>query len=175
MRDEAQLMADHFRIRQVLERYCRGIDRLDAALIDSVYWPEATDDHGVYSGPGRDFSAFIIPMLRDGFDATMHVLGQSNIRVEGVRAAADTYFQAYHRRAAYGGIAIDIAAGRYADVFEKRGDEWRISDRVVVMDWTDTRQGLEGAAFGLDIFTTGRRDRDDPSYRAYRDALGRDF
>lgn len=173
--DDLQTMADHFSIRAVLERYCRGIDRLDAALIDSVYWPEATDDHGVYSGPGKDFSAFIIPMLRDGYDATMHVIGQSNIRVEGDRAAADTYFQAYHRRAQDGGIALDIAAGRYADVFEKRGGEWRISDRVVVMDWTDTRIGLEGAAFGLGIFTTGRRDGDDASYHAYRTALGRDF
>ncbi len=175
MPDDIQLMADHFQIRQVLERYCRGIDRLDAALIDSVYWPEATDDHGVYKGPGKDFAAFIIPMLRDGFDATMHMLGQSNIRVEGASAAADTYFQAYHRRAADGGIAIDIAAGRYADLFEKRGGEWRIHDRVVVMDWTDTRTGLEGAAFGLDIFTVGRRGMDDPSYAFYRSALGKAF
>ena len=65
MQDTLNEVIAHHRIRQVLERYCRGIDRLDAALIDSVYWDDATDNHGIYVGPGKDFSAFIIPMLRD--------------------------------------------------------------------------------------------------------------
>ena len=90
MQDTLNEVIAHHRIRQVLERYCRGIDRLDAALIDSVYWDDATDNHGIYVGPGKDFAAFIVPMLRDAFTATMHFIGQSNIAVTGDRAAADT-------------------------------------------------------------------------------------
>ena len=167
MQDTLNEVIAHHRIRQVLERYCRGIDRLDAALIDSVYWDDATDNHGMYVGPGKDFSAFIVPMLRDAFTATMHFIGQSNIAVTGDRAAADTSFVAYHPRNDEGGAVVDVAAGRYADMLERRGDEWRLKDRTVVMDWVETRHGLDRAALALASFTNGTRDRDDLSYGAY--------
>ena len=92
MQTELNELIGHHRIRQTLERYCRGIDRLDAALIDSVYWDDATVNHGIYIGPGPDFSAFIIPMLREAYECTMHFLGQSNIVVTGERAAGDSYW-----------------------------------------------------------------------------------
>jgi len=167
MQDTLNEVIAHHRIRQVLERYCRGIDRLAAALIDSVYWDDATDNHGIYVGPGKDFAAFIVPMLRDAFTATMHFIGQSNIAVTGDRAAADTYFVAYHTRSEEAGAVVDVAAGRYADMLERRGDEWRIRDRTVVMDWVETRHGLDRAALALASFTNGTRDRDDLSYGAY--------
>lgn len=168
MQDTLNEVIAHHRIRQVLERYCRGIDRLDAGLIDSVYWDDATDNHGIYVGPGKDFSAFIIPMLQGAFTATMHVIGQSNISVTGDRGAADTYFVAYHTRNEDAGAVVDVAAGRYADMLERRGDEWRIRDRTVVMDWVETRHGLDRAALALASFTNGARDMTDLSYDAYR-------
>lgn len=167
MQDAFEELIDHHRIRQTLERYCRGIDRLDAGLIDSVYWEDSTDDHGIYVGPGPGFSAFIVPMLREAFERTMHVIGQSNIAVHGDRAAADTYFVAYHTRREDGAGVIDVAAGRYADRLERRGGEWRIKDRTVVMDWVETRRGLENAALALDGFVNGARDGSDLSYEAY--------
>lgn len=172
MQDMLNEVIDHHRIRQTLERYCRGIDRLDAALIDSVYWEDSTDNHGIYVGPGPEFSAFIIPMLREAFTGTMHVIGQSNIAVTGARAAADTYFVAYHTRREGGGTVVDVAAGRYADKLERRGADWKIKDRTVVMDWVETRHGLDRAALALESFVTGRRDGDDLSYDAYRWAAG---
>ncbi len=167
MHDALNEMIDHHRIRQMLERYCRGIDRLDAALIDSVYWEDSTDNHGIYVGPGPGFSAFIVPMLREAFDRTMHLIGQSNISVHGDKAAADTYFVAYHTRREGGDSVIDVAAGRYADMLERRGGDWKIKDRTVVMDWVETRHGLENSALALDTFTNGTRDRSDTSYAAY--------
>ena len=62
---------------------------------------------------------------------------------------------------------VDVAAGRYADMLERRGDEWRLKDRTVVMDWVETRHGLDRAALALASFTNGTRDRDDLSYGAY--------
>jgi len=41
-------LSDHDAIRQVAARYARGVDRLDGDLMKSAYWPEATDDHGVF-------------------------------------------------------------------------------------------------------------------------------
>jgi hypothetical protein len=172
MRDTVQEMADQFMIRAVLERYCRGVDRLDAALIDSVYWDGATDNHGPYTGPGKDFSAYIIPRLRETYWMTMHAISQSNIVVSQDRAAGDTYFLAHHVRRAADGDFVDVAVGRYVDLFERRNGEWRIKDRLVVMDWMETRQTRETQSVRLEHLTSGRRDATDPSYDAIRRACG---
>jgi hypothetical protein len=70
-------------IERVLLRYCRGIDRLDEDLIRSVYHDGATDDHGVYQGDGKAFAAFIVPLLRDAYRATMHAIHNCLIEVDG--------------------------------------------------------------------------------------------
>lgn len=151
-------------IRDVLERYCRGIDRLDADLVNSVYWDEAIDDHGIYKGPGKDFAAFVIPMLRDNFAGTMHALNQSLIVLDGSRANVETYFCAYHWRGNHGSQGIEIVGGRYVDVLEQRNGEWRIRDRVVIIEWARNDKNIEPSSFPLDVFVPGRRDRQDIAY-----------
>ena len=157
-------IADRIAIRDVLDRYCRGIDRLDADLVNSVYWDEAIDDHGIYKGPGKDFAAFVIPMLREHFTGTMHALNQSLIELDGARARAETYFSAYHWRGDRGSQGIEIVGGRYVDVLEERGGEWRIRDRVVIIEWARTDDDIKPSSFPLDVFVPGRRDSNDPAY-----------
>ena len=36
--------------REAARRYSYGVDRLDAEVMKSAYWPDATDDHGVFVG-----------------------------------------------------------------------------------------------------------------------------
>ncbi|MCK9470111.1 MAG: nuclear transport factor 2 family protein, partial [Porticoccaceae bacterium] len=57
---ELQEMLDRHKIYQVLTRYCRGVDRGDAALIKSVYHDDAIDDHGMFKGLGKDFADWIV-------------------------------------------------------------------------------------------------------------------
>ncbi|MCJ7436647.1 MAG: nuclear transport factor 2 family protein, partial [Acidimicrobiia bacterium] len=45
-----QDLAAQQEIRDVLIRYTRGIDRMDADLVRSTYHPDAHDDHGAYQG-----------------------------------------------------------------------------------------------------------------------------
>ncbi|MEL7130563.1 MAG: nuclear transport factor 2 family protein, partial [Pseudomonadota bacterium] len=42
---------------------------------------------------------------------------------------------AYHQFDVEGAPQEKVVGGRYLDVIEKRGDEWKISSRVYVMDW----------------------------------------
>jgi hypothetical protein len=42
---EIALLAAEREIRAALARYCRGIDRMEAELVRSVYHPDAHDDH----------------------------------------------------------------------------------------------------------------------------------
>jgi hypothetical protein len=50
-----------------------------------------------------------------------------------------------------------VGFGRYLDRFERRGGEWRIAFRQVLVDIA--RPGLDPGEFAA-----GRRDRRDPSY-----------
>src|SRR6476469_9276615 len=45
---ELRAMIDRAQIAELSSRYSRAVDRLDADLLRSVYWPDGTDDHGAY-------------------------------------------------------------------------------------------------------------------------------
>jgi len=154
-------IADRLAIADALARYARGVDRLDAELIRSTYWPDAQDDHGPFQGSRDEFVAWVIPFLREHYAAHSHMLGQSHIRLAGTRAGVETYFTAWELSRDTEGDHIGVIGGRYADRFEKRADEWRIARRTVVFDWTG------GFAAGTFVFphAAGTRTGSDPSYR----------
>ena len=76
--DVAWLVAQQ-ELRDLYHRYCRGIDRRDLDLVRDCYHPDATDDHGEYSGGVDGFIDHVRASLTR-FERTMHVLG--NILVE---------------------------------------------------------------------------------------------
>ena len=47
-------------VEAVLTRYCRALDRADLALMETVYWPDGEDIHGIYVGRASEFVPFII-------------------------------------------------------------------------------------------------------------------
>ena len=154
-------------IREVLERYCRGIDRLDEELVRSVYHPDATDDHGTFKGRGVDFAGYAIVALREHAEATTHMLGQSLIEVDGDVAHAETYVLANHSRRTRGELWLDTFAGRYVDRLERREGEWKIADRVVVHEWSKVEPVAR--TYPAERFQRGARSPQDLAYHRPRD------
>lgn len=149
-------------IQDVLVRYCRAVDRGDLDLLRSVYHPDATDDHGVFSGNGHEFAAWLL--ARPGRDAlvTQHHLTNTTLVLDGGAARAETYFVAVHRRPGPP-VTVGQFGGRYLDRLERRGGTWRISARVVVHDWS--LREVRGPEWdGLDSFARGAQGSDDPSH-----------
>jgi ketosteroid isomerase-like protein len=174
-------MADREAIRDCLYRYCRGIDRMDAELILSAYWPDAVDEHGNFET--RSAQAFVdnaMPILRR-MERTSHFIGNILIDVQGDAAFVETYIQAFHRFSKPDGTRYDnIASSRFVDRMERRDDQWRIAHRVVVRDWfrefadvCDFATGEMPTALGygktapVDI---GQRAPDDRSYAVLKPA-----
>ena len=160
---EFERMIEERAILEVLNRYCRGIDRLDEALIRSCYHEDSVDDHGVYKGRGIDFAAFVVPVLGKAFTATMHTLGQSIVDWEGEdKARAETYVVARHRRKEGEGEMLETVGARYVDQLEKRAGEWKLFDRIVVYEWGTTEPVR--SILPTEEFVHGLRSKDDPAY-----------
>ena len=66
-------------VRQVLDRYCRGVDRIDLDIVRGYYHPDATDDHGAFKGGVEPFLEWIGRLL-PRYGVTTHSL--TNILVE---------------------------------------------------------------------------------------------
>lgn len=132
IRDE---MVHREAIRDVILRYCRASDRVDEDMLRDVYWPDAQDDHLEFSGNPEEFIAYCKPILTH-MKYNMHTVGNMLIDVDGDDADAESYFIGYHSIPDEAGVRRDyLAAGRYIDKFQKRGDEWKILKRLVTVEW----------------------------------------
>lgn len=158
-----QRLIDEAEIRKVHMRYCRGIDRADFDLIRSCYHADAIDDHGEYVGGVDGFIDYCKAGLPN-FLSTTHFTGNQLIEVDGDSAWAETYARAYHRVPAQDGAPMKdlVVNTRYVDRFEKRGGEWRIAHRTVVVD--SDRVDLVTENWVPDSQLRARRDKSDPSY-----------
>ena len=188
---DLQMTIDRVQIQNVLARYCRGIDRLDREILREVYHPDANDDHGVFNGNAYEFIDMVLPLLKEITSGGSHMLFQSQIDVEGSRAAAETYFLAYQRMRGgrakiedyFGPTYADaatkagtinedheyVAGGRYVDQLTRRNGEWRIQSRIVMNEWGQcgplrniTDEGMIRHNIRL-----GSSDRSDPVYGAF--------
>ena len=144
-------LSDHDAIRQVAARYARGVDRLDGDLMKSAYWPEATDDHGVFVGNAMAFCDRVIDS-HQRFTGTMHCVMNHAIEVNGSTASGEIYNVTYVFRTDNGVDRIDTWFGRYLDQYENRNGEWRIIERICVHENTtsqsiDTHMPIDAAKF----------------------------
>lgn len=173
-RDPAlQLLLDREAIRDCLIRYCHAVDRCDADLLRTVYWPDGTDDHVFWKGTGAEFVDFCIPILKTR-DQTLHAISNHLIRVEGDEARSQCYYNAYERVKRKDGTSNDVTfIGRYLDVLTKRDGEWRIFNRKCVIDswriWPDSADWPRGV-FGQQI-EVGKKGEEDYAHSLFGDRL----
>jgi hypothetical protein len=148
-------------IEAALYRYCRGIDRMDAALIRSAYHDDGYDDHGDYfRGSVEEYIPWVLDLLAERFDSTMHTLSNISIAEDGGTATVESYLIAYH--VTKGGNALRVFGARYVDRFEDRPDAgWRIAHRTLVSEWQVEHTGIVATPPGT---APAARDRTDPSY-----------
>ncbi|MCZ6855395.1 MAG: nuclear transport factor 2 family protein [Gammaproteobacteria bacterium] len=137
-------------IRDVAKRYSRGLDRLDENLMKSAYWPEATDDHGVFAGNAMEFVEMCME-AHLGWRSTSHCIYNHYITLDsdGTRARGEAYNVTYLFQK--DDDVLDTWYGRYLDVYEKRDEQWRIIERVCVHEGTTTesvkKMDIEAARF----------------------------
>lgn len=157
----------HHEIRELLYRYCRGVDRGDAEMIASVYHPDAEDDHGTFKGAGRDFANAIVARYDSIEGSGLHHVTNILVELDGDTAVGESYFISFNPDPAMvRSGSIRIVSGRYLDRFERRADSWRIARRQVIIDWAQAEE--DGSAWErLSHFSRGGRREADPTAGAF--------
>ena len=148
-------------IREVLCRYCRGLDRMDKTLARSVWHKDGTAQyHDMYEGSGYGFVDWVweahAPMQRHS-----HQIANSIIQVQGNNASGETYVTValWTLPDAAGEQQEIIGRGRYLDRFSKRAGLWAIDHREHILDM----QTLNTLSPGY-VNAASARDETDPSF-----------
>jgi len=163
---QLQALLERDAIGNVLKLYCRALDRRDRALLERVYWPDAVDDHATFRGTAAEFIDYAF--AHTAGMVTSHMITNILIDLRGPMAAfSECYFSAYHNFAGPDGRMDRTVGGRYLDLFEKRGDEWRIISRVVCVDWYTEHPATSVWESGryANLPARGGAKPDDPLYR----------
>jgi hypothetical protein len=164
MNEQLQQLLDKQAIDEVLQRCSRTLDWLDEAGQASCYWPDADIDFGFFQGRADAYVPMVMQHQR-GAAKRWHIATNVMIKLDGGNAQAESY-----------GITVGAGShdgprrmygGRYLDSLEKRDQEWRISKRVYILDWSKTFEDdsaearLEGAALYAPDIT-------EPNHELYR-------
>ena len=149
-------------IADIIARYCHVLDRQRWDKMGECFHNDATYRFGAIDGDWRHFLGIAQAVLSP-LRISHHQTGNMLIRVDGDRAASETYFTAYHRvpadalaDAPLPGTGSDydvVIAGRYIDRFERRGDDWRIAHRTGVTDWRRDSPAADNRLFAQPVFS----------------------
>lgn len=151
-----QQLADLEAIRAVAQRYCRGVDRLDAESMRSAYWPDAVDEHGVFVGNAWEFVDHCM-MSHRKWRGTMHCIFNHHIEFDDEAHARGEVYNVTHLFG-HDGQEVSTWYGRYLDRYERRGDEWRIAHRVCVHE-ANRSEATDPMPIAAERFRQGAADR----------------
>lgn len=129
-------------LHDLVVTYARGVDRADAALLASVFHPDAEVVTGVIDGRAPDYARDICAMVRENLKSTFHSMANEYFEVSGDRAVGETYVVA-HMISTGDAPQETLTGGRYLDRFERRDGQWRIAHRTFVHDWNMTQPVTE--------------------------------
>lgn len=172
-------LMDRQEILDCINRYCRGVDRLDKEMVMSAYHPDAIDDHLMFVGSPDEFWTWVQNMHSSYHSSTQHMIGNHLAEIDGDVAHAETYLSYSGMNKT--GAPFSAIGGRYIDRLERRNGKWGIVARKYVVDWVapsiNTVEGSktpEGAPnydcvqpFEIKIAESASqpsRDSSDPSY-----------
>lgn len=149
-------------IRDVLSRYCRGLDRMDKEMAYSVWHEGATADYyGIYKGTGHGFIDWVW-QAHAGMQCHSHQITNVLIEVDGDTAVSEAYVTValWTLPDDKGQQKEMIGRGRYLDRWSFKAGVWAIDHREHVLDMHSLHDLHRGA-----ISAQSTRDINDASFR----------
>jgi hypothetical protein len=158
-------MADRMAIAEIIAMHCRGVDRADEATLKSCYWPDATTAYGSDIVPAHEFCGQLAQAIQ-AYDQTHHMVTNSIFAFDQDSAKIESTLIAFHYLRVEDGQDTEMTyLGRYLDVFEKRGNIWKLMHREPVMSWSQNAPTSHDAEYpALSALSKAARFPDDPIY-----------
>ena len=138
--------ADRLALRELFDAYAHCADRRDAEGQKALFTQDTRfavymDGEGsepTYVLQGREA---LTPVFDDlnRYEVTTHFNGQSTVAIDGDRATGEGYTIAHHLFTENGQRKIMIASLRYLDDFTKIDGRWYFAERMLILDWSETR------------------------------------
>ena len=161
-------------ITEVLNRYCRAMDRMDRDLAIDCYHPDGVDQHSnLFTGSREGWAAWV-EQFHSPMTVTRHVLSNVIIELDGDDAWVESYWTLLLRVLRDGRLYDVSLGGRYLDLFRSVAGVWAIQHRRTTNDWgrVDEVTATVGDTDGRPLVEindslpgfAARRDRRDPSY-----------
>lgn len=139
LQDRVRHLEDLEAIRRVLFRRARATDERDLEGSLACYHPGATEDHEGYDGPIDTYLRTASPAFEEDSPVLdcFHLLGNTEIDLDGDRASSCAYFACFLTvRQDDGSRRHFVNAGRYLDRLERQDGGWGITRRRCVYDWS---------------------------------------
>lgn len=164
--EQIDALASRAAIEEVLFDYARGNDHADEAMIRGCFWPESQHKHGKFEGKSQDFVGFAMKILVT-LKYCKHHISNVSVRISGDRAFSECYYNAHHRRPDKTGTGEEDQwfEGRYIDLWERRGGQWKIIARRGMSDWNSPVAVAEAPYAALPAGSHAERSKDDEYYR----------
>jgi hypothetical protein len=162
-----QRIVDKESIREVLSRYCRGLDRMDKEMAYSVWWEGGTAFYdGIFEGTGHEFVDWIWEshgrMERHSHQITnvlIHFDSDGSGEFEHANSEAYVTVVLWTLPDADGRQIEIVGRGRYLDRWSKRSGAWAIEHRIHLLDMSTMLPLTRG-----DISAGSTRDETDLSF-----------
>lgn len=164
-------------ITEALYRYCRSLDRMDRALMGSVFHPDATVEFPYFAGTWQEFvdwvwtshaqfeihshqvSNILIDLNDDGASAESESYVTASLwMVDPVADAADLKIPGHETH-------VDTVAGTEHHVKARYLDRWSLREQWWAIDYRNCVTDLQTISTKIGLVGAGRRDQTDPSYR----------
>ena len=159
-----QLLSDRLAILDCINRYARGMDRLDRDLVLSAYHSDAIDDHVAFVGPVEKFVDWAFE-YHGGQLRHQHYVLNHCAEIDRDTAHTETYY-VFIATECDPNSPLLMVGGRYIDRFERRNGKWAIAARVCLAEWqTNVPSGFSAAAMEfMSAAGTVARNPSDTSY-----------
>lgn len=157
-----QTLIDQQAIRDVLSRYCRGLDRMDRTMAYSVWHDDGTAVYdGMFEGTGHGFVDWVWG-AHESMERHSHQITNVLTEVDGDTAMSEAYVTValWTLPDEDGNQVEHIGRGRYLDRWERRAGRWAIVERFFVQD-----MGTSTPCHRSDVSPSSARDDTDPSFR----------
>lgn len=158
---DLEKLLDKESIREVLARYCRGLDRMDKAMAYSVWWDGGTAFYdGIFEGTGHGFIDWVWES-HAGMERHSHQITNVLIDVDASQATSEAYVTVvlWTLPDAEGKQTEIVGRGRYLDRWSKREGIWAIEHRIHLLDMSTMLPLTRG-----DVSAGSSRDETDPSF-----------